>query len=180
MRFVYVSLPSSAEIPLALHRRRLLIKLIVFCCIKYLLCIILLYIYLVKPLRRFLRSIALIAMISSATLLVFLPSRSSLIPSKDLNREECVVAFSYMCSTHKIQDFMPPGQTPKATKKGNRNQPRKLHPLQHLHCLRRSKKWQADFLACSVIFQHQWIFFSALDYGQTCSSIQGSSKFDKV
>ena len=70
-----------------------------------------------SPLHRFLRSVALTATISSTTPLVFLPSRSSLIPSTDLNYEECVVAFSYMCSTHKIHDFMPSGQTPKATKK---------------------------------------------------------------
>jgi hypothetical protein len=25
------------------------------------------------------------------------------------------------------------------------------------------EKWQADFLACLVTFQHQWLFFSALD-----------------
>jgi hypothetical protein len=56
-------------------------------------------------------------MISFATPLAFLPSQSSPIPSTDLNHEERVVAYSYMCLTHKIHDFMPAGQTPKATKK---------------------------------------------------------------
>jgi hypothetical protein len=42
-------------------------------------------------------------------MLVFLPSQSFPIPSIDLNHEEHVVAFSYMCSTHKIHDFMPLG-----------------------------------------------------------------------
>ena len=139
-------------------------KLIVFCCMKYLLRIILLYIYLVKIQNLWVNLcfVALTVTILFATPLVFLPSQSSLIPFVDLNHEERAVAFSYMCSTHKIHDFVPAGQTPKATK--NKQKPTKeISSTIESSLSEAFKKWQVDFLACLVTFQHQWLFFSALD-----------------
>ena len=36
-----------------------------------------------------------------------------------------------------------------------------------------------DFLMCAITFQHQWLLNSALDWDETCSSQQGSCKFNK-
>jgi hypothetical protein len=67
-----------------------------------------------------------------------------------------------MCSTHKIHDFVLAGQTPKAIK--NKQKPTKATSSTIASSLSEAfKKWQADFLAYSVTFQHQWLFFSALD-----------------
>jgi len=38
---------------------------------------------------------------------------------------------------------------------------------------------RSDFLTCAITFQHQWLFSSTLDWGETCSSLQGSCKFNK-
>jgi len=43
------------------------------------------------------------------------------------------------------------------------------------YCQTRPNVQWSDFLTCAITFQHQWRLSSALDWGNTCSSLQGSS-----
>ena len=38
---------------------------------------------------------------------------------------------------------------------------------------------RSDFLTCVITSQHQWLLSFALDWGETCSSLQGSCMFNK-
>jgi len=38
---------------------------------------------------------------------------------------------------------------------------------------------RSDILMCTITFQYQWLLSSALDWGETCSSLQGSCMFNK-
>ena len=48
-----------------------------------------------------------------------------------------------------------------------------------LLCIRLRRDLRSDFLMCATTFQHQWLLCSTLHWGETCSSLQGSCKFNK-
>ena len=52
-------------------------------------------------------------------------------------------------------------------------------PMAPLLYIRLRQDLRSDFLTCAIIFQHQCLLCSALHWGKTCSSLQGSCKFNK-
>ena len=52
-------------------------------------------------------------------------------------------------------------------------------PMAPLLCIRLRWDLRPNFLTCVITFQHQWLLCSALDWGKTCSLLQGSCKFNK-
>ena len=48
-----------------------------------------------------------------------------------------------------------------------------------LLCIRLRRDLRSNFFTCAITFQHQWLLCSALHWGETCSSLQGSCKFNK-
>ena len=52
-------------------------------------------------------------------------------------------------------------------------------PMAPLLCIRLRWDLRSDFFTCAITFQHQWLLYSALHWGKTCSSLQGSCKFNK-
>jgi hypothetical protein len=52
-------------------------------------------------------------------------------------------------------------------------------PMDPLLCIRLRWDLRPDFLTCAITFQHQWLHCSALNWRETCSSLQGSCKFNK-
>jgi hypothetical protein len=54
-----------------------------------------------------------------------------------------------------------------------------LTSMASLLCIRLRQDLWSDFLMCAITFQHQWLLCSALHWGKTCFSLQGSCKFNK-
>ena len=52
-------------------------------------------------------------------------------------------------------------------------------PMAPLLYIRLRWDLRSDFLTCAITFWHQWVLCSVLDWGETCSSLQGSCKFNK-
>ena len=52
-------------------------------------------------------------------------------------------------------------------------------PMAPLLCIRLRRDLRSDFLMCAITFQQQWLLYSALHWGETCFSLQGSCKFNK-
>jgi hypothetical protein len=122
-----------------------------------------------SPLHHFLRSIALTATISSATPRVFLPSQSSPIPSVDLNHEECAVAFSYMCSTHKIYTSCQQARHPSSHNSRGVDWLLRHSKLMTLYTVSYEIKYIAAGLSCvRSKIQQLCLIRYALDLGDTC------------